>query len=193
MQLGLIIFCFVCLGLLAVFIWPRKINHLSVEEEVCAKTVLKSIDDCDVEVEEFGASWGSESEGVDVPRTRRRVYRREHAQFIGACVNAAKAEFGIPVDNIANRLVLRKFIREKMVARGMRPTHVMQFLDLAIEGVFVPSKNELHAIKMRASKAWTLRGAVSEQSWVGLISDLPRWLGGPGQEATISAHGHRGG
>lgn len=85
-------------------------------------------------------------------------------RFVGACVMSAKVVFGTPTDDRANRLVVRKFLRDLMEEHGMRPTHIMKFLDMATELVFIPSASELHAARLRNSRAWKLRSAAYRQA-----------------------------
>jgi hypothetical protein len=87
----------------------------------------------------------------------RMVPDGSRGRFIGGIVLAAKAVFGTPTDDLANRLVIRKFLRDLMEERGMRPTHIMRFLDLCVELVFIPSNVEVQTKRMRMSRAWTGR------------------------------------
>lgn len=103
------------------------------------------------------------------PETVKAVRAEDAGKFVGACVMSAKVVFGTPTDDRANRLVIRKFLRDLMEEHGMRPTHIMKYLDMTTELVFVPSASELHAARLRNSRAWRLRvGDYRRASSLGL-------------------------
>jgi hypothetical protein len=57
----------------------------------------------------------------------------------------AKAEFGLLKRTEANRLMVRKFLRDQMRDRKMRPTHIAAHLDISVSCFFIPSKADLIA------------------------------------------------
>jgi hypothetical protein len=59
-------------------------------------------------------------------------------------VNAAKVEFGMPARTQANRMVVRHFVVKKLKAiRDLRVTDANRIIDIAVELVFYPSRNEI--------------------------------------------------
>jgi len=127
----------------------RRRNFLTVAEEVLGDDLARHVDEIDDEVEEC-----SSRPVADEPR---RITFGKRKTFIAACVLEAKVQFGLPTDCEANRLMIRKFVRDMMVERGMRPTHIAGFLDLVVELVFVPSEDQILARRLRASVAWATR------------------------------------
>lgn len=104
-------------------------------------------------------------------------------------MRTAKVKFGTPVDEPANRLVIRKYVSDMMEERGLRPSHIMTYLDLVVELVFVPSESEVQARRLRTSRAWRDRhsfyknalSAAPRRGWFDWLSDAPRWEGRSGR------------
>lgn len=110
--------------------------------EATATTLLEAVDGGDDEVGDCIAERG---EGVGVVDVNK-------ANFVGAVVRAAKAEFGLMEDEPANRRVVHRFMYDMMVGRGMRPTHIHRFLPMCVELAFVPDSVELEAKLVRQSR-----------------------------------------
>lgn len=157
------VLCTCILILVLCVLWALQPRYaLTLAEETTGLEMLDRVDSDELEVGETGAApWGDEP---------WRVTASNRTRFLGAVVREAKNEFGVPEDNAANRLVLRKFIRDKMVDRGMRPSHISTFLDFAIEMVFVPSINQLQAKRLRKSAAWVDRVTAYEEA--GAVNGL---------------------
>lgn len=129
-------------------------NHnMEMNGEMFVRTVDKTVD----EVEDLGV------EGVGVEQTPVwRVTPGNENRFIATVVLAAKVKFGTPKQDkpdiaASNRLVVRRFCSDLMAERGMRPTHIAQFIDIIVEMVFIPSTKEIVAKQLSATHAWQTR------------------------------------
>jgi len=65
--------------------------------------------------------------------------------FIGWLMQEAKVQFGCPELIESNRLMVRRWVRDRMRERGMRVVHQEQWLDKIVAMVFVPSDNDIEA------------------------------------------------
>lgn len=65
-------------------------------------------------------------------------------------VLSVKNRFGLPVDNKANRLAIRKTLLDEMTAHGIRPAHIAQVIDVCVELVFIPNDDQLRAEQVAA-------------------------------------------
>lgn len=63
----------------------------------------------------------------------------------------AKAHFGLLERSEANRLVLHKWCRDRMVEHGVRPSHMAALLPLAVQLAFVPLQEEIEAAQLSAT------------------------------------------
>jgi len=68
-------------------------------------------------------------------------------------VDHARAELGTVKDNAANRLVVSRVIRNFMVERGMRKTHVAYYFPVAVELYFIPTDQDVFAAEVRRTQA----------------------------------------
>jgi len=71
--------------------------------------------------------------------------------YIAFCCKEAKAQFGLPKRNEANYIMVRRFVRDRMVARGLRPQHIAEHLPKVVAYVFIPSESEIFARDMLMS------------------------------------------
>lgn len=96
----------------------------------------------------------------DVPK--RGGYSRYHKRFLSEVVDECKIAIeGISVETQANRLVARRWLSKRMVAQGMRPSHIKVILPLAVEMVFVLNEYEIIAHQLRSTKAILDRKALA--------------------------------
>lgn len=100
-------------------------------------------------------------------------------RFIAYVVNLAKAEFG-PLKRLeANRLMVRRYLLNEMRVKKMRPSHIAQYIDIAVSMVFVPSENEIIARKLEAASSVTQRVSEFETNWLsfyGVFGFIKRFL-----------------
>jgi hypothetical protein len=129
----------------------RRQSILSSRENSIATVVVNEVNTCDVEVDQFGRDASKDENPADAPVAT--VHKKSKFKFIAACVVAAKFEFGECADIPANRMAVRKFLKDMMVLRGLRPTHAMNFLPMATALVFVPSNSEIEADRINLSDA----------------------------------------
>jgi hypothetical protein len=98
-------------------------------------------------------------------------------RFQAKVIVAAKAEFGLLRRTEANRLMVRKYMRDRMRDHGMRPSHVNQHLDVSVAIFFVPSKHDLMAHQLGASRVVAERDNALHTSWTSFWGDFGKMLG----------------
>lgn len=98
-------------------------------------------------------------------------------RFQGKVVAIAKAEFGYLQRTEANRLMVRKFMRDFMRDRGMRPTHIAHHLDVSVACFFIPSDQDLLAHQVGASREALTRNRVINTLWESYFGPIGRMLG----------------
>ncbi len=87
---------------------------------------------------------------------------RKKAQFRNYLVQQGQAKFGCPQRNEANRLVVRKYLHDVCVDRGLIARHINDHLDIATELVFVPSRNQLLALALSQTELTKTRHGVRD-------------------------------
>lgn len=85
---------------------------------------------------------------------------RHKGYFRHYLVQQGQAKFGCPVRNEANRLVVRKFLYETCVERGLIARHINEHVDIATELVFIPSREQLTALAISHTQLSTVRHSV---------------------------------
>lgn len=78
--------------------------------------------------------------------------------FVALCVAEVK-KTGIPPDCYAERLRVRRQLLDAFEKRGMRPSHVQEWIDLAVEAVFTPSMRQIQVRALTADPGLHLRKA----------------------------------
>ncbi len=81
-------------------------------------------------------------------RTRKIKHREP---YLCTVVQEVKNRFGIPLDNTANRLAVRKAALDIMTAHQVRPTHINQWIDTVVELVFIPNDSEVYSQRVANS------------------------------------------
>lgn len=79
--------------------------------------------------------------------------RRRKAGILQLLVAKTKGKFLLDRYTRANVLVVRKYLYTEMCSIGMRPLHITQILDAAVELCFTPSRYEIEARELRTSRA----------------------------------------
>lgn len=87
---------------------------------------------------------------MDTPKGKKA---RRH-RWLPVVVRTIKNDMGVPIDCASNRSVIRKKYLALAVAHGLRPTHIAETIDVAIELVLLPSKNQVGAAKTRQSNVF---------------------------------------
>lgn len=141
-----------------------KRDPLSKVEETLARLVRDNIAMSVADPEDFGAQAVRDNAG-HIITPNQRIPRRIRGTFIASLVRAAKAEFGTPTPIEANRMAVRRFVRDLMVERGVRPSHQMLHLDLVVAWVFVPSDQEI--VGQRAMRSVAAKEQVSHLRYRG--------------------------
>jgi len=89
----------------------------------------------------------------------------------------AKSEFGYLKRTEANRLMVRKFLRDTMRERLMRPSHIAQNVDICVACFFIPSKVDVISMQMGAARLTTNRNEEMATEWVSWYGSLKHMLG----------------
>jgi hypothetical protein len=91
-----------------------------------------------------------------VPRVQRNRFAIQMAQL-------AQEEFGLLSRTRANELIVQRFIRDEARKRGVRTSHAVLLVPIAVEMAFVPGPGHWAAARLRASRpfrevaeAWNL-------------------------------------
>jgi len=139
----------------------KRAPHLTKEFEAHITDVMANVDDCTFTEEEEG----------DFSTTTNR------GRFQAKVIAAAKAEFGLLQRTHANRLMVRKFMRDLMRDRKMRPSHIAKELDVSVSIFFIPSKSDIEAYKVNASLEAMERDGEVSSVWESYYGALGRMLG----------------
>jgi hypothetical protein len=91
--------------------------------------------------------------------------RPRAGRFIAACVGAARAEYGLVTECEANRLMIRKFIRDKMRKHGMRESHIAAHCDRAVTIYFIPLDSDIAEGKRRNGLIGGHQRAEYQRAW----------------------------
>lgn len=101
----------------------------------------------------------------------------KRGKFQAKLIQIAKAEFGLLRRTEANRLMVRKFLRDHMREHGMRPTHIAQHLDVSTACFFIPSEQDMIAHQLGASREALSRDRVINTIWESAYGAIGRMLG----------------
>jgi len=103
-------------------------------------------------LEQIDADDVADAEEVGLPLNPQNP--RNRFAFVASLVAECKCEIpGLDIETKANRLVVRRWLNNRMTERKMRPTHIRAMLPLAVESVFIPDKYEIEARALRQSRA----------------------------------------
>jgi hypothetical protein len=91
--------------------------------------------------------------------------RPRAGRFIAACIGAARAEYGLVTECEANRLMIRKFIRDKMRKHGMRESHIAAHCDTAVTIYFIPLDSDIAEGKRRNGLIGGHQRAENQRAW----------------------------
>lgn len=143
--------------------YPTRNNpHLSKEFESHITNVLADVDGGDFDEEEEVTRF---SVGPGTGRFQAKV------------VLAAKAEFGLLQRSNANRLMVRKFMRDLMRDHKMRPSHIHENIEICVALFFIPSKYDISAYKVGASLEAITRDNDVHTWWESFYGPIGRMLG----------------
>jgi len=90
----------------------------------------------------------------------------KRTKYVGSLLQEIRMEFGLLQDSPANRLVVRRYARDKMREHGVRPSHGADMLPGVIELAFVPSDGEIRAKQFAASDVALAQRDLYEENWV---------------------------
>lgn len=86
----------------------------------------------------------------------------------------ARAEYGVPRDTPANRIIVSEGIRRKMKADNVRDCDISRYFSAAVEMTFVPTRSDIRARRMGAGR--TARSL--KASYANPIPTFIQWLTG---------------
>jgi len=101
--------------------------------------------------------------GMDDPLPDNFVPNRH---YIGWLCNEAKAKFGLPKRTEANYLMVRRWVRDQMEERKMRPQHMVAQEPYVTSFVFVPSPAEIGAKEMLSTSVVVSRIKAMERDYM---------------------------
>lgn len=116
------------------FLRLKRSNTIPLSLEQAVSEVLYHVDD------------GIDDDGMGL----QEVVHRGRLRAI--LVQSAKNEFGLIKRSAANHQMVRKFMRDKMRERGVRPKHIQQNLDVAVACFFIPSVQDVLARQIGATQ-----------------------------------------
>jgi hypothetical protein len=100
----------------------------------------------------------------------------KRGKFQARLINVAKVEFGLLQRTESNRLMVRKFLRDYMREHGMRPTHIVQHLDVSTACFFIPSGQDILAHQLGASREAITREGMINTIWESAYGAIGRML-----------------
>jgi len=115
--------------------------------------------------------FSQDEENTDFGRVNGR------GRFQAKLVKLAKSEFGLLKRTEANRLMVRKFLRDHMQDHGMRPTHIAEYLDVSVAIFFIPCRQDLIAHQVGSSMAAQSMNEMIQTQWESIYRPLGRMLG----------------
>lgn len=83
----------------------------------------------------------------------RRIRPNKQMKYLNCIMAEIKNKFGTPMTTEANRKAIMRFANGIMTKHGLRPTHIKQYLPMLVDLAFVPSQDELNAVRMMTSSA----------------------------------------
>lgn len=98
-------------------------------------------------------------------------------RFRSKVVLCAKAEFGLINRTEANRMMVRKFLRDKMRSHGLRPSHIAAHVDICVALFFIPSRSDIYAAKVNASYEAVTRDECVGNAWISAYTYFGKMLG----------------
>lgn len=142
-----------------------KVSPLAISKDVedHVTSVLKHASSVDFSLEE-------EDGAFYTPKIDR-------SRFQGKMVAIAKAEFGYLQRTKANKAMVRKFMRDFMRERGIRPTHIAQHVDVCVACFFIPSQQDMLAHQVGATRDAHTRQGIINAMWESYFGPLGRMLG----------------
>jgi len=141
-------------------------NQIPWDLEDVAKAIVEAVDRGD-EDDGLGSeeNWDFRGRSIRAGSFRARV------------VIAAKVEFGPTTRTQANLRMVRKFMRDMMRDRGMRPTHISQHLDICAAVFFIPSAGEVAAVQIGATSMALDREEAKHTNWIPYLGPVRAMLG----------------
>jgi hypothetical protein len=111
-----------------------------------------------------------------------------NTRFVRNCARVIRVEANIPIDSPANRLVVRRMIRDLLKERRVRPAHMLDIVTLVEALVFIPTKLEVNVRwAIQAPKVVDRITSYDMQS-MNLFALASRFLGYPSLGVSRSDH-----
>ncbi len=117
----------------------------------------------------------AESEDItvkDAVEHARGAGRLPRVTFTASLVNEARAHFGSLRMIESNRLMVRKFMRDKCVDHGVRVSHIAQHLDSAVAIFFIPTESDILCKQVRQSQMSVRRAEEMRTSWYSRFTGI---------------------
>lgn len=92
---------------------------------------------------------------VDV-KQHRKVRSGCRLKYMNCVLSDVKNKFGTPERNVANVKAVQRYANNVMSKHGVRPTHIKRMLPMIVSMAFVPSNDEVEAVRFLNSGAATV-------------------------------------
>lgn len=142
----------------------HQIHHAIKPLQTCGEITAAVTDSFDTEDHHSLSDVVQMLESEMVPEQ----YKRKHA--IKICIELARAEFGVSQYSEANRMMVRKFLRDAMREAGMRPHHIAQHCDRATRLFFVRTKSDIETARIDADYTVIAREQQYSTKWFNLMA-----------------------
>jgi hypothetical protein len=108
-------------------------------------------------------------EGASTVNNLEAMGKIHPGPLMGKCVVKyalmAKTHFGVQAMNTANRLAVRRWIRDKMVEGGLRPSHISGHIEVSTNLTFIPTIAEMQSRVMLTTQCSV--GVMDEWNTIG--------------------------
>jgi hypothetical protein len=156
-----IIFALLCVCL---FLFFKKAPKRRVVPDAVEAMVKETMEIVDNAIDDVGG------EAFFDPTTKKSSFRAK-------LIMMAKTEFGHLKRTEANRLMVRKFMRDQMRERGLRPSHIVAHLDISVACFFVASQQEIAAHQVGATFEAQRREGDVTSFWESALLEISKMLG----------------
>jgi len=103
--------------------------------------------------------------------------RKMRGRFQAWLIGEAKIEFGMLQRSESNRLMVRKYLKDLMINKGMRPSHIHANLDMSVAIFFIPSKIDIAVNSVGATLDAQRRNDKYYGEWTSMFGRLGQKLG----------------
>lgn len=150
----LIIFGGISLSLICVWVYSRRrVSRIPKTLEEMTERILAKVDLGGFP--ELGEQWSNVYDNIE-----------GQDNFRASVIRAAKAEYpDIMERTAANRMMVTRFMRDLMRERGMRPTHIVDNINVCVAIFFIPSMQQIQGLQVDATFSAHMREDEAKCDW----------------------------